>query len=53
VHTKRDKQMLKEKSRSSIRDWPDLKYALFEWQRMEQKKAIITKDILKTKAKQL
>jgi hypothetical protein len=54
VHTRRDKQMLKEKSRSSIGDWPDLEYALFEWQqRMEQKKAIITGDILKTKAKQL
>jgi hypothetical protein len=54
VHTKRDKQMFKEKNRSSIGDWPDLEYTLFEWQqRMEQKKAIITGDILKTKAKQL
>ena len=43
--------MLKEKNRSSIGDWPDLEYALFEWQqRMEQKKAIVTGDILKTKA---
>jgi hypothetical protein len=54
IHTKRDNQTLKEKSRSSAGDWPDLEHALFEWQqRMEQKKAIITGDILKTKAKQL
>jgi hypothetical protein len=45
---------LKEKSRASIGDWLDLKAALFEWQQhMEQKKAIITGDILKEKAKQL
>ena len=34
--------------------WPDLDMALFEWQqRMEQKKAIITGDTLKEKARQL
>jgi hypothetical protein len=45
---------MKEKSRSCIGDWPDLEMALFEWQqRMEQKKAIITGEILKTKARQL
>jgi hypothetical protein len=54
IHTKREKQMLKEKMKGSIGDWPDLEYALFEWQqRMEQKRAIITGDILKTKAKEL
>jgi hypothetical protein len=54
IHTRKDKQMLKEKNRSSVGDWPELEYALFEWQqRMEAKKAIITGDILKTKAKQL
>jgi hypothetical protein len=54
AYTRRDKQMFKEKNRSSIRDWPDLEYALYEWQQhIEQKKAIITGDILKTKAKQL
>ena len=54
IHTKKDKRLLKEKSRASIGDWPDLEAALFEWQqRMEQKKAIITGDILKEKAKQL
>ena len=46
--------MLKEKNKSSVGDWPDLEYALFEWQqRIEAKKAIIISDILKTKAKQL
>jgi hypothetical protein len=45
---------MKEKSRSSTGDWPDLEMALFEWQqRMEQKKAIITGDILKERAKKL
>jgi hypothetical protein len=45
---------MKEKSRLCIGDWPDLEIALFEWQqRMEQKKAIITEEILKTKARQL
>jgi Tc5 transposase DNA-binding domain len=45
---------MKGKSRSSTGDWPDLEMALFEWQqRMEQKKAIITGDILKEKARQL
>ena len=45
---------MKGKSRSSAGDWPELEGALFEWQqRMEQKKAIITGEILKTKAKQL
>ena len=40
--------------RSSGGDWPDLDYALFEWQqRMEQKKAIITGEVLKTKAREL
>jgi hypothetical protein len=31
VHTRKDKQMLKEKNKSSVGDWPDLEYALFEW----------------------
>ena len=31
VHTRKEKQMLKEKNRSSIGDWPDLEYALFKW----------------------
>jgi hypothetical protein len=54
IHTKKDKQALKWKSRSSTGDWPALEAALFEWQqRIEQKKAIITGDILKTKAKEL
>jgi hypothetical protein len=45
---------MKEKSRLSIRDWPELEMALFEWQqRMEQKKAIVTGEILKAKAEQL
>jgi hypothetical protein len=45
---------MKEKSRSSVRDWPKLEIALFEWQqRIEQKKAIVTREILKTKAEQL
>ena len=45
---------MKGKSKSSVGDWPDLKMALFEWQqRIEQKKAIITGEILKTKAKEL
>jgi hypothetical protein len=35
-------------------DWPDLEHALFEWQqRMQHKKAIITGDILKSKAQEL
>jgi hypothetical protein len=46
--------MLKKKNKSFVSDWPDLEYALFKWQqRIEAKKAIITGDILKTKAKQL
>ena len=45
---------MKGKSRSSAGDWLELEGALFEWQqRIEQKKAIITGEILKTKAKQL
>jgi hypothetical protein len=45
---------MKEKSRSCIKDWPDLEMVLFEWQqRIKQKKAIITEEILKTKARQL
>ena len=45
---------MKERNRLSIGDQPDLKIALFEWQqRIEQKKAIITGDILKEKARQL
>jgi hypothetical protein len=45
---------MKGKIRSSGGDWPDLDHALFEWQqRMEQKKAIITGEILKTKAREL
>jgi exoribonuclease II len=51
-YTKKDIQKLKSKIRSSGGDWPDLDHALFEWQQhMEQKKAIITGEILKTKAK--
>ena len=54
VHTKRDLKALKDKSRVFAGDWPDLEAALFEWQqRMEHKKAIITGDILKAKAKEL
>ena len=54
VYTKRDLKALKNKSRVSAGDWPDLEAALFEWQqRMEHKKAIITGDILKAKAKEL
>jgi hypothetical protein len=42
-HTQKDIREMKEKSRSSIGDWPDLEMVLFEWQqRIEQKKAIIT-----------
>jgi hypothetical protein len=45
---------MKGKIRSSGEDWPDLDHALFEWQqRMEQKKSIITGEILKTKAREL
>ena len=54
AHTKKDIQKMKGKIRSSRGDWPDLDHALFEWQqRMEQKKAIITGEILKTKAREL
>jgi hypothetical protein len=53
-HTRKDVREMKGKSRSSIGDWPELEGALFEWQQcMEQKKAIITGEILKTKANQL
>jgi hypothetical protein len=45
---------MKGKIRSSRGDWPDLDHALFEWQQcIEQKKAIITGKILKTKAREL
>ena len=45
---------MREKSKSSKGDWPELEIALFEWhQRMEQKRAVITGDILKEKARQL
>ena len=51
---RKDRQLLQEKKRSSAGDWPDLEAALFEWQqRMEHKRAIITGDILKEKARQL
>jgi hypothetical protein len=47
AHTKKDIQKIKGKIRSSGGDWPDLDHALFKWQqRMEQKKAIITGEIL-------
>ena len=47
---KKDKAVLQGK-RSSRGDWPDLEAALFEWQqRMENKKATVTRDILKEKA---
>jgi hypothetical protein len=53
-HTQKDIRGMKGKSRLSLGDWPDLEMALFEWQqRMEQKRAIITGEILKTKAGQL
>jgi hypothetical protein len=53
-HTRKDIQVMKGKSRLSAGEWPDLDMALFEWQqRMEQKKAIITGDMLKEKARQL
>jgi hypothetical protein len=45
---------MKEKSRLSIGDRPELEMALFEWQqRIEQKKAIVTGEIVKAKAEQL
>jgi hypothetical protein len=53
LERKKDKQSLQQKKQSSG-DWPALKGALFEWQQhMEQKKAIITSDVLKEKARQL
>jgi hypothetical protein len=30
IHTRKDKQTLKEKNRSSVGDWPELEYALFK-----------------------
>lgn len=54
AHTQKDIQELKGKSRTCTGDQPALDGALFEWQqRIELKKAIITGDILKEKAKQL
>jgi hypothetical protein len=54
THTKKDIQKMRGKMRSSGGDWPDLDYALFEWQQyIEQKKAIITGEVLKTKAREL
>jgi hypothetical protein len=54
IDKQKDKQVLQGKKKNSIRDWPDLEAALFEWhQRIELKKAIITGDILKEKARQL
>ena len=54
TYTRKEKQALKEKSRSSIGNQPDLEGALFEQQqRIEQRKAIMTGDILKTKAREL
>ena len=53
LERKKDKQTLQQKKQSSG-DWPALEGALFEWQqRMEQKKAIITGDVLKEKVRQL
>ena len=47
---KKDKDQLDSK-RSSAGDWPELEAALFEWhQRMEEKKATITGDLLKAQA---
>jgi esterase/lipase len=47
THTKKDIQKIKGKIKSSKEDWPDLNHALFKWQqRIEQKKAIITSEIL-------
>lgn len=49
----KDKHML-QAQRSSIGDWPALEGALFEWQqRMQNKSAIITGEILKEKALEL
>ena len=31
VHIERDLKVLKDKSRVSVGDWPDLEAALFEW----------------------
>ena len=54
IDKKKDRHLLQDKKRSSAGDWPDLEAALFEWQqRIEQKKAIVTSEILKEKAKQL
>ena len=50
LNRKKDKAVLQGK-RSFRGDWPDLEAALFEWQqRMENKKATVTGDILKEKA---
>ena len=53
-HTKKQLQALKNKSRTSRGEWPDLKAALYKWQQhMQEVHAIITGDTLKEKAAQL
>jgi hypothetical protein len=52
IYSKQDLQTLKKQSRSFTRDCPELETALFEWQQpIKQKKAIMTGDILKEKAR--
>jgi hypothetical protein len=54
IDKQKDKQVLQGKKKNSVRDWPDLEAVLYKWQqRIELKKAIITGDILKEKARQL
>ena len=53
LDTRKDKGRLEHK-RSSKGDWPELEAALFEWQqRMQNKKAVITGEILKGQAVKL
>jgi hypothetical protein len=53
-HTKKQLQALKNKSRTSRGEWPDLEAALYKWQQhMQEVHAIITGDTLKEKAAQL
>jgi hypothetical protein len=53
LDTRKDKGRLEHK-RSSRGDWPELEAALFEWQqRMQNKKAVITGEILKGQAVKL
>jgi hypothetical protein len=53
-HTRKDVREMKGRSRSTIGDWTKPEEAFFEWQQyMEQEEAIITSEILKTKANPL